>query len=234
MAIVARPKTVAMTAWRCDDPFERPGALEIEAADELAGVGPGVRPGGGGDGAGGDRQLAERDQGADGPDAESVAGAPSLPGFVASAPGEREGGVEQQHREDEVAHHQAGGEVVPDDLAAEDRLADHAEWQQCTEQRQVPAEGPAKPGEDAGGDHDEADEAGQDPVAELDHGVGVERRHGLAVALGPVRAAEAGAGQAHAGAGQHDQRERPERDQGDGGVELRRDAEAVAHWIASG
>ena len=89
--------------------------------------------------------------------------------------------------------------------------------------------GTAEPGERAGGDHGEADEAGQDPVAELDHGVGFERRCRAAVALGPVRAAEAGAGQAHAGAGQHDQRQRPEGDQRDGGVELWRDAEAVTH-----
>ena len=53
-------------------------------------------------------------------------GAPPLPGLVARAPGEREGGVEQQHREDEVAHHQARGEVVLDDQGAEDRLAHHA------------------------------------------------------------------------------------------------------------
>ena len=57
-----------------------------------------------------------------------------LAGLVARAPGEREGGVEQQHREDEVAHHQARGEVVLDDQGAEDRLADHAERQQGAEE----------------------------------------------------------------------------------------------------
>ena len=90
-----------------DDPFQRPGALEGEAVDELALVGAGVRAGGGRDRADEDRQLAERDQRPDRPDAEPVAGAAPLPGLVARAPGEREGGVEQQHREDEVAHHQA-------------------------------------------------------------------------------------------------------------------------------
>ena len=38
---------------------------------------------------------------------------------------------------------------------------------------------------------------------------------GAAVALGPVRAAEARAGQPHGGAGEHDQRERGEGDRGD-------------------
>ena len=67
-------------------------------------------------------------------------GAPPLPRLVARAPGEGEGGVEEQHREDEVAHHQARRQVVLDDQGAEDRLAHHAQRQQRAEQRQVPAE----------------------------------------------------------------------------------------------
>ena len=87
--------------------------------------------------------------------------------------------------------------------------------------------GTAEPGENAGGDHGEADEAGEDAVAVLDHRVGIERGDRLAVALGPVRAAEAGAGEAHARAGEDDQRERSEGDEGHLGVEVRRDLEAV-------
>ena len=138
-----------------------------------------------------------------------VARAAPLPGFVARAPGEREGRVEQHHREDEVAHHQSRREVVLDDEGAEDRLADDAERQQGAEQRQVPAVGLAEEGEDGGGDHGEADEPGQQPVAVLDHRVGFQRRRGAAVAARPVGAAEAGAGQAHAGAGEDDQRQGP-------------------------
>ena len=212
-AIAARPKTAAIDGVTLDHPFQRPGALEVEAVDQLALVGSRVGARGGGDRAGEDRQLAERDQRADRPDAEPVGGAAALPGLVARAPGEGEGGVEQQHREDEVAHHQPGGEVVLDDQGAEDRLADHPQRQQRPEQRQVPAERPAEPGQHAGGDHREADEAGEQPVAVLDHRVGVERGHRPAVALGPVRAAEARSGQPHRGAGQHDQRERREGDQ---------------------
>ena len=120
-----------------------------------------------------------------------------------------------------MAHHQAGGEVVLDDERAEDRLADHPERQQRAEQGEVPAEGPAEPSERAGGDHGEADEAGQQPVAVLDHRMGVERRHGLAVAFGPVGAAETRAREAYRGPGQHDQRERCEGDQRHLGVALR-------------
>ena len=194
-------------------------------------MGAGVGPGGGGDRAGEDRQLAERDQRPHRPDAEPVAGASPLPGFVARAPGQGEGGVEQHHREDEVGHHQAGGEVVLDDEGAEDRLADHAERQQRAEQSQVPAIGPAEEGEDAGGDHGEADEPGQQPVAVLDHRVRFERRRAAAVAFGPVRAAEPGAGQAHGGAGEHDQRQRGEGDRGDLGVAPGGDLEAVSEAL---
>ena len=85
--------------------------------------------------------------------------------------------------------------------------------------------GLAEEGEHGGGDHGEADEAGQQPVAVLDHRVGVERRHRAAVALGPVRAAEPGAGQPHSGAGEDDQRQRRQGDQRHLRVELGADAE---------
>ena len=145
---------------------------------------------------GDDRQLAERDQGPHRPDAEAVGGAPPLSGLVARAPGKGEGGVEQDHREDEVAHHELGSEVVLDHQRAEHRLADHAERQQDAEEGQVPAVGPAEEGERAGRDDREPDEAGDDPVSVLDHRVELDRRHRAAVALGPVRAAETGAGEA--------------------------------------
>ena len=210
-----------------DHPLQRLHPLEVEAVDELAFVGAGVGAGGGGDRAGQDRQLPERDQRAHRPDAEAVAGAPSLPGLVARAPGQCEGRVEQHHREDEVGHDQARSEVVLDDQRAEDRLPEHPQRQQGAEQRQVPAVGHAEEGEAAGGDHGEADETGQQPVAVLDHRVGLQRRHRAAVAFGPVRAAEAGAGQSHGGAGEHDQRQSGEGDGGDLRVAPRRDLEAV-------
>ena len=86
--------------------------------------------------------------------------------------------------------------MVLDDEGAEDRLADHSQRQQGAEQGQVPAVGHAEEGEDAGGDHGEADEAGQQAVAVLDHRVGLEWRRAAAVAFGPIRTAQAGAGEA--------------------------------------
>ena len=53
-----------------------------------------------------------------------------LPRLPARAPGERDGGDQDQHREREVTHHEAGREVVADGEAAEHRLADDAERQQ--------------------------------------------------------------------------------------------------------
>ena len=211
------------------DPFEGARPLEVEAVDELAFVGSGVGPGAGREGSGEDRQLPERDQAAHRPDPEAIARRPPLTRFVAGAPGEREGRVEQQHREDEVAGDQPRREVVLDDEGAEDRLADDAERQHRPEQGQVPAERAPEPGEDAGGDHREADEPGQDPVRVLDHRVGVERGDGAAVAFRPVRAAEPGAGQPHRRAGQHDQRQRRQRDRRHPGVELRGDVQTLAH-----
>ena len=107
-----------------------------------------------------------------------------------------------------MAHHQDRGEVVLDDEGAEDRLAEDAHRQQGAEEGEVPAEGPAEPGERAGGDHCKADEAGEEPVAVLDHCVRLERRHRAAVAFGPIGAAKSRPGEADSCPGQHDQRER--------------------------
>ena len=173
-----------------DHPLERVGALEVEPLDELAVVVAGMRPRGGADRAGENRQLAERDQRPDGPDAEAVGRAAALVGLVARAPHEREGGVEQQHREDEVTHHQAGSQVVLDDEGAEGRLSEDAERQERAEQGEVPAVGAAAERQRTGGDDHQPDEPGDEPVAVLDDGVEIGGRDGPSVALRPVRAAE--------------------------------------------
>ena len=79
--------------------------------------------------------------------------------LVARAPGQRRGRDEDQHREREVAHHEAGREVVADREAAEHRLADDAERQQHAERGEVAPERPPPPRERAGGDRGEPDEA---------------------------------------------------------------------------
>ena len=209
-----------------DDPLQRAGALEVEAVDELALVGAGVGPGAGRDRPGEDRQLAERDQRPHRPDAEPVAGGAPLARLVARAPGEGEGGVEQQHREDEVAHHQPRCEVVLDDQRAEDRLAEHAQRQQRPEER------PGARGRACGRRPRPAAAITARPTkpvsSRLPYSITAWVSSGgtrAAVALGPVRAAEARAGEPHAGAGEDDQRQRREGDQRHLRVELGRDAE---------
>ena len=93
--------------------------------------------------------------------------------------------------------------------------ADDAERQQHAEPREVAAERPPAPRQRARGDRGEADEARDHAVAVLDPGVRLQRRRDAAVALGPVRAAEARAGEAHRGAREDDQRQRSERHLGD-------------------
>ena len=146
---------------------------------------------------------------------QAVEHARPLARLVARAPGQRDGGHEDQHRERVVAHDEAGREVVADREAAEHGLADDAERQQHAEPREVAAERPPPERQRARGDRGEPDEARDQPVAVLDPRVRLERRRDAAVALGPVRAAEPGAGQADRRAREDDQRQRGERDLGD-------------------
>ncbi len=132
------------------------------------------------------------------------------------APVEHDAGDEDQHREHEVAHDETGLEVVEHGEAAEQDLRDDAERQQHREPHQVAAVGPPAIGAQQRRERREADEAGQQPVAELDHAVrvelAVERRLG---ALRPCRAAEPRPGDADRDPRHHDQRERNERHAGD-------------------
>ena len=73
------------------------------------------------------------------------------------------------------------------------------------------------------------DEAGDQPVAVLDHRVCLQRRHGAAVALRPVGAAEPGAGEADGGAGHDDHRQRDQGDVGHLPVLLGRYLQALPH-----
>ena len=146
------------------------------------------------------------------PHAEAVERARPLPRLVARAPRERDRRDEDQHREREVPHHEAGREVVADREAAEHRLADDAEREQHAEHREVAPERPPPERERARGHRGEPDDAGDHAVAVLDPRVRLERRGDAAVALRPVRAPEAGAGQPHRRAGEDDQREGREGD----------------------
>ena len=106
-----------------------------------------------------------------------------------------------------MGHDPAVVELAAHGQPAEHGLADDADGQQGAEPHEVAAVGPAaqrpEPGE-TGGEHDGH---GDDAVGELDHRVGGERRVEAPVALGPLGTAEAGVGEPHGGAGEHDQRE---------------------------
>src|SRR3954454_13325293 len=74
---------------------------------------------------------------------------------------------------------------------------------------------PRPPDTHAGRHGGEADEAGDEAVAVLDPGVGLERRGHAAVALGPVGPAEPRPRQTHGGTREDDQREGRKGDLGD-------------------
>ena len=134
---------------------------------------PGVRSRGGGGRAREDRDRAEREQCTRRPDSDAIGAARPLARLVPRAPGERDGGDQDQHREPEVGHHEAGSEVVAHGEAAEHGLGDDADREQHAEQRQVAPVGTPPEGQRAGGHGDQADDAGQQAVAVLDDRVGV-------------------------------------------------------------
>ena len=137
-ATAATPEHARDPPVLVDRPVERVGAPPLQPVDLVARAGAaGVRAGRRRRGADEDRERAERQQRAHRPDAEPVGRARALARLVARAPGERGGGDQDQHREREVAHDEAGREVVADGEAAEHRLADHAERQQHADQREI-------------------------------------------------------------------------------------------------
>ena len=75
----------------------------------------------------------------------------------------------------------------------------------------------------------DAHQPGDDPVAELDPRVELERRDDAVAAARPVRAAQAGVGQAHGGAREDDDEEQDERVQRQAFVLPRRERRQAAH-----
>ena len=189
-----------------DRPHQRVGALEVQAVDALAREAAGVRAGGGRRGPGEDRQRAERRQRPDRPDGQPVAGPRPRARLVGAAPRERHRRDQNEHRQREVRHHEAGREVLADREPAEHRLCDHEQRQAAGEPREVAAERLARERQHRGDDGHHSDHPGDGAVAELDQRVRAERRQRASPALGPVRAPEARVGQPDGRAGQHDQR----------------------------
>ena len=189
----------------------------------------GVRPGGGRHRAGGDRHEAEREQrprrARHADVGRPLAGHPRRP----RAPHQHAPGDDHHHREDQVGHHPPGGEAVEDRQPAHHGLAEDAEREQPAEDRQVAPERAARERQQERRHRADADHAGQQPVAELDVGVGPElgREPPVLVAVGPVRAPEPRAGDAHGRAGEDDQHQGPERDGGDPEVLPRGEADPL-------
>ena len=209
------------------DPFERVGAFEIKTADQFLVVVAGVGAGSGRDRAEEDSQLTDRDQRPDRPGAFPVARISPLAGLVPRTPEEREGRVDQDHRNDEVENHQLRRQVVIDDEGPQDRLSDHPERKQDPDPGQVLPVRTTEEGEQTGRDHRDRYHAGDQTVAVLDPGVDLGGSHVLPVALGPVRAAETGSGEADPGPGEHDADQGDQRDQGNDLIELRRNRKAA-------
>ncbi len=184
-----------------------------------------MRPGGGRGGAR-EQRHARRARTAPRPSAPPPGPPPARPACHAGRArhDERAGGDEDHHRQREVGHHPARREPVEHGQPAHHGLAEHAGRQQRGEQREVAAERPAREREHEGRDRADPDDAREHPVAELDVGVRsqLRREPPVLVAVGPVRAAEAGARDPHGRAGEDDQHERAHRDARDEEVLLRR------------
>ncbi len=175
---------------------------------ELACGRPGVGTGPGGGGSGGQDDGQQQDQGPaeeqDGPADQQMARAG---GVVPARPVEEDDGVHhQRHGGQEMDHDQVRVQLRVDDDAAHDGLEQDATDQAGAQPDQVAAERPAaEGGQERGGDHDD-EEHRDHPVPELHQGMELERRgEVVAGAVGPVRAAEPGPGEADGRPGDDDQ-----------------------------
>ena len=173
--------------------------------------------------------MAQGQERARQPGDEAAVAGRGLVALAAGAPGQGEGGHKHEHAQAEVGHDVARGELVGDGDAAEHGLGDDAQRQQGAQPDQIAAARLAQERPREGGHGDEADDAADEAVAVLDHRVGLQRRHDGAEALGPVRAAQATAGQTHARAREHDDAERDQGDRREAGVGAGSQRQAAAH-----
>ena len=129
-----------------DRPVERVRALPRDPLDHVArSLAAGVRAGGGGDRATGQRGEPWQQQQPHRPRAQPIGARRPLTGLEGRAPHERDAGHQQQHREQEVHDHPARGQVVDHREAAPHGLRGDAERQQRDEQQQVAPERAAPP-----------------------------------------------------------------------------------------
>ena len=141
---------------------------------------------------------------------------------------EDDGVGEDQDRQDEVGLDGDGVQVGQDGDAAEHDLADDAADEAERQPRQVPPPGLADEGAEHGQDDRDRDDAREEAVHLLDRAVGARDVDEAApVALGPVRAAQTGAGQAHERAGHDDHGEGQRGQQGQAAVRRRAEPPAA-------
>ena len=176
-----------------------------------------------------DRDRAQRGQGAHRPHGQAIGRPRPGAGLKAAAPGERDGGDEDDHRQAEMGHDEARRQVLTHGEAAKHGLGHDAQGETQRQPGQVAAKRLARERQHGGEDGQNADQARDGAVAELDQGMGGERRQRLAVALGPVRAAQAGVGQPHRRTGQHDQCQGDQRGVGELAELVLVDGEPLAH-----
>ena len=195
------------------------GQEEAEPLDLLvAAVGPGP-----GDGGAGDEDDGGRAEQHAGQDADLGGGhGPALAAVgLAGAVVQDDGAADEDGRHEEVAHHERGRQLVEDGEAAEDDLADDPGDERPGPPGQVAPAGGAEERAGDGQDHADGDQAGEVAVGGLDDAVHAgfvvgHERAGLAAR--PRGAAQAGSGEAHPSAGDHDDPEQRQREQGDPAV----------------
>ena len=212
-----------------DHPAQGVVALEREPMHPVADGPARVWPGGGRRGAREDCDRPERRERPHGPHAEAVPRARPGARLKRGSPRERHRRDQHDHRQREVAHDEAGGQVLADGEPAEHRLSEDPDGERQRQPHQVAPERSPEEGEREREDRDHPDQPGDGPVGVLDHRVRGERRQRLAVALGPVGAAQTGVGEPHRGARQHDHRQRGERDVRDPAVLRGGEAETASH-----
>jgi hypothetical protein len=131
-----------------------------------------------------------------------------------------------------MRHHVPGCQLVLDGQRAERRLGDQEQREERRDPRQVAAARATAERGNPDADPDDAHQPAEHAVGVLDDRVDVRGRERAAMALGPVRAPEAGARQAHAGTRDHDDHQQPEREPCELRESLRGDREALLHLPA--
>ena len=125
----------------------------------------------------------------------------------------------QDHRQQEVGHHEAGLQLEQHGEPAQHDLADHAGHQPDRQPQQVLPAGTPDQRAEHGQHHRHRHQPGDRAVHELDHGVVLPRRHDPVLGAGrPVRAAQPRAGQAHRAAGDDDEGQGQQGEEGDPAV----------------